>query len=140
MKTYRWTIIVLYVRYIILSWRYSVLVYAILWIFCRFHLTHFWKIDPVAIVRTLLINLISQIFVPTKWNASLYRKKLFVENQYCKKKFFFLQIKFLFTNVEYLCYQSDETSKKRFLRTFLLGIEHIFIHSSSLYYFQKVKQ
>ena len=51
-----------------------------------------------------------------------------------------MQIKFLFTNVEYLCYQSDETLKKRFLRTFLLGIEHTFIHSSSLYYFQKVKQ
>ena len=67
-------------------------------------------------------------------------KKLFVENQYCKKKYFFLQIKFLFTNVEYLCYKSDETLKRRFLRTFLLGIEHTFIHSSSLYYFQKVKQ
>ena len=98
-----WTNFVLYVRYIMLSSRYSVLV-GILVVFI-WQISEFWSSSYSS---NIVNSIITKSCSHKVEYLTIYWKELFVEKQY------FCKLNFLFVNVEYLYCQFDEALKKNF--------------------------
>ena len=81
MKTYRWTIFVLHVRYLTISKVFSLGRCSI-----SFHLTNFWNFDPLAIYSSNIVNLIlfPQSWIPYyTWRNCLCKKNIFANWAFC---------------------------------------------------------